>query len=165
MKSERLTLHKRKGKNFGVFLLMVMLLSTAAHAPARFDADAIQGIWWNQEKSGRIEVFKRNSRYFGKIIWLDEPFEADGKTLKTDQENPEEALKTRQIIGLEILQNLRFDGDEWDDGQVYDPESGNTYSCYCTFENPDDLNTLKLRGYVLGMPFLGRTSYWTKFFP
>lgn len=95
MKSERLTLHKRKGKNFGVFLLMVMLLSTAAHSPARFDADAIQGIWWNQEKSGRIEVFKRNSRYFGKIIWLDEPFEADGKTLKTDQENPEEALKTR----------------------------------------------------------------------
>jgi uncharacterized protein (DUF2147 family) len=38
------------------------------------------------------------------------------------------------------------------------PKNGKTYDCKITIK--DDKN-VDLRGYVMGMPFLGRTSNWT----
>ena len=69
-------------------------------------------------------------------------------------------MQSRRVVGLEILSNLVWDeGDnEWDDGEIYDPKSGSTYSCYGELE---DKNTLKLRGYV-GISIIGRTAVWTK---
>jgi uncharacterized protein (DUF2147 family) len=59
-----------------------------------------------------------------------------------------------------VLKNFVFDGkDEWEDGTIYDPKNGKTYSCYIRYaEYP---NLLKIRGYI-GVSLLGRTTYWTK---
>jgi uncharacterized protein (DUF2147 family) len=62
-------------------------------------------------------------------------------------------------MGMLLMTGFKFDGeDEWEDGDIYDPKSGNTYSCYIRFE---DENTLKVRGFI-GISWIGRTTYWTK---
>lgn len=58
-----------------------------------------------------------------------------------------------------MLTGFRFDGDdEWKDGDIYDPESGKTYSCYLSLK---DNNTLKVRGYI-GVSLFGRSETWTR---
>ena len=48
--------------------------------------------------------------------------------------------------------------DEWDDGEIYDPKSGNTYRGTI---NMVSKNRLNLRGYV-GISWFGRTSHWAR---
>jgi len=131
-----------------------MLLFIAPNAFSQ-QADDLLGVWFNQEKSAKIQIFKVGEKYDGKIIWLKEPMR-DGEP-KLDRENEDEDLRSRPIIGLEILKDFEFDDDEWEDGTIYDPKNGETYSCYITKEG-DKLN---VRGYV-GIALIGRTSIWTK---
>ncbi|MBI1185329.1 DUF2147 domain-containing protein [bacterium] len=144
-------------------MLAVAVLCSSFSSTANYGSDAILGIWWNQEKTSRIEVYKRNNKYYGKIVWLENEFEDGSSTQPNlDDKNPDESLRSRKLMGLEILKDLEWDDDEWDDGQIYDPKSGNTYSCYAEFEDDDNLNRLKFRGYM-GVSLLGRTSYWTRY--
>jgi uncharacterized protein (DUF2147 family) len=46
----------------------------------------------------------------------------------------------------------------WEDGTLYDPETGKTYSGTITLQ-PDGM--LRLRGYI-GTPLLGRNTIWTR---
>ena len=75
-----------------------------------------------------------------------------------DKNNPDAGKQTRPVLGLVILTGFRFDTDAWDDGDVYDPEKGKTYSCTMTLK---DKNTLKVRGYI-GISLIGRTEVWTR---
>jgi uncharacterized protein (DUF2147 family) len=121
--------------------------------------DEILGLWLNQDKDAHVEITKRGNKYYGKVVWLKFPNEDDG-TPKVDDENPDERLQSRPIKGLEIVKDLEWDTDdnEWDDGSIYDPKSGNTYSCYATIKEKDVLN---LRGYI-GFSLIGRTNVWTR---
>lgn len=61
--------------------------------------------------------------------------------------------------GLEILWGLRSRaGGTWQDGSVYDPATGSTYTCQLTLDGND---RLRLRGYV-GIPLIGRTATWIR---
>jgi len=136
-------------------LLVFLLFSFSLNINAQ-NADDILGVWWDEEKEGQIEIYKKNGKYYGKIVWLEEPYE-NGKPI-VDSENPNAELRDQPILGLVILSDLEFDGEEWDDGNVYDPNTGDTYSCYLALESK---NRLKLRGY-LGFSLVGRSSYWTR---
>ena len=57
-------------------------------------ADAILGVWKNGEGTGMVQVYKKGDKYFGKLVWLKVPNDADGKP-RTDINNPEASLKTR----------------------------------------------------------------------
>ena len=84
--------------------------------------------------------------------------EVTGKP-KVDDENPDPALQDRPIIGLVILKDFEFDGEEeWEDGTIYDPKNGKTYSCYMHI---DEEGVLKIRGFI-GFSWIGRSSYWTR---
>ena len=66
----------------------------------------------------------------------------------------DERHKLPMAMGLSI-----YDGPgEWKGGDIYDPESGKTYSSYMFLK---DKNTLKVRGYV-GISLFGRTEVWTR---
>ncbi|MEO6849303.1 MAG: DUF2147 domain-containing protein, partial [Mucilaginibacter sp.] len=67
-------------------------------------------------------------------------------------------LRTRPELGLELLKDFTFDGDDvYDDGTIYDPKNGKTYSCKMTLEG----NQLKIRGYI-GISLFGRSEIWTR---
>lgn len=142
-------------KTLAAFAIMLMM-GLSAHAQA--NADDITGIWWNAEKTSKIEVYKNGDKYYGKIIHLVEPNDANGKP-KLDKDNPDAKLRNRPLQGLVILEGLEFDGDgEYEDGEIYDPKSGNTYSANAELINK---NRLDLRGYM-GISLIGRTSTWTR---
>lgn len=138
-------------KKLSLFVVL-LLLSTLS-----FAQDITQGTWYNQEKSGKIQFFKQGDKYFGKIVWLKEPNEA-GKP-RTDKQNPDEKLRTRPLIGLINLKDFKQeDKDSWEDGEVYDPKNGKTYSCKMTLTSP---TTLDVRGFI-GLAIIGRTEHFTK---
>ena len=120
-------------------------------------ADDVTGVWLTHgDKPAKIQISRSGDRFEGKIVWLQTPTE-NGKP-KVDKNNPDESKRARPVLGLELLRGFRFDKDEWNDGQIYDPESGKTYSCTMTLK---DSNTLKVRGYI-GISLLGRTEVWTR---
>ncbi len=123
-------------------------------------SDDILGIWLNEDKDAHVEIYKEGDIYFGKIIWLDEPNEENGEP-KLDDENEDESLRSRPVMGLLLLRDFVFDEDEWEDGRVYDPKNGKDYKCYMEFPDEDDKDNLKVRGYI-GFSLLGRTTYWTR---
>jgi len=122
--------------------------------------DDILGVWLNEDKDAHVEVYKEGDIYFGKVIWLEEPNEENGEP-KLDDENEDESLRTRPVMGLLLLRDFEFDEDEWEDGKIYDPKNGKDYKCYMEFPDEDDKDNLKVRGYI-GFSLLGRTTYWTR---
>jgi len=119
-------------------------------------ADAVLGKWINPSGEGQVLIFKKDNKFFGKLVWLKIP-DRDGKP-KLDMNNPDAALKTRPELGLELLKDFTFDGDDvYEDGTIYDPKNGKTYSCKMTLEG----NSLKIRGYI-GISLFGRTEVWTR---
>ena len=118
----------------------------------------ILGDWYNEEKDAVINIFLQNDMYYGKIIWMLNPLDDNGKP-KTDPLNPDESLQSRSRMGMVIMYNFKFDNNnKWVDGNIYDPKTGNEYSGYITLTSK---NRLDLRGYV-GIPLFGRTSNWSR---
>ena len=133
-------------------LILCLLLGLGIIAKAQTKPDQITGTWLTEEKDGKVQIYKENGKYFGKLIWGDKP-----ETL--DEENPDEKLRKRKVIGIILLKDLVFDGtDTWENGKIYDPQNGKSYSCKLTMEG---MNQLNLRGFI-GNPLFGRTSTWTR---
>jgi uncharacterized protein (DUF2147 family) len=124
-----------------------------AHNP-----DAIVGFWKTGDGKGIVQIFKQGNQFFGKIIWLQEPNDANGKP-KVDDKNDDPKLKTKPLIGLINLRDFVFVKENlWKEGKVYDPKNGKDYSCKITMK---DNNTIEARGYI-GISLIGRTDVWKR---
>lgn len=133
------------------------LLFIVCYAFAQTNPNAIISIWETENKDARMEIFKNGNNYEGKLLWGDKIVEADGKTSKKDNENPNIKLRSRNLIGIVNLTGLKYNDGEYEDGQIYDPPSGKTYDCKAWLED----GKLHLRGFI-GMSLLGRTAVWNK---
>jgi uncharacterized protein (DUF2147 family) len=131
-----------------IILLVGLVLKSYAQAPAK---DAVLGEWLSENKDGKVLIFKQGDKFFGKISWGKDDTRKDGK-------NPDERLRNQTIVGSVILKNFEFTGQKWEDGTVYDPNNGKTYSCTMKLSAT---NQLELRGFV-GISLLGRTTVWTR---
>ncbi|QJD95175.1 DUF2147 domain-containing protein [Mucilaginibacter robiniae] len=142
-------------KKSGILLLLCSLFMLKATYAQR--ADDILGKWINPSGEGQILIYKKGNLYFGKLAWIKVPNDETGKP-KTDIKNPNASLRSRPILNLEILKSFKADNDNtYEDGTIYDPKSGKTYSCKMTLNG----NQLKIRGYI-GVSLLGRTEVFTR---
>ena len=115
------------------------------------------GIWTNEEKEARFEIYKCGDKLCGKIVWLKEP-NRDGRP-KTDSNNPNKKLQNQPLMGLVFIKGFEYDGDnKWENGTIYDPKSGKTYSCYLKMESKDQM---EVKGYI-GISLIGRSQNWTR---
>jgi uncharacterized protein (DUF2147 family) len=138
--------------------LLILAVTSYLYAASLTHPDAIAGYWFTENNKAKIQVYKSGEKYFGKIVWLKNPNEENGQP-KLDKNNPDKKLRSRPIVGLLLLRNFEHAGGNlWEDGDIYDPESGNDYSCNMKLINQ---NTLEVRGYV-GISLLGRTQTWTR---
>lgn len=139
-------------------LILLVLLGFYGIASMAQDSDKITGIWWNDEKTTKIEVKKVDGKYIGTIVYMIPEKYVNGKP-PVDDKNPDVKMHTRSLIGLQILSGFIYDAGakEWKNGRIYDPKSGKTYDCYAWLESND---LLKLKGFVAGMRWLGRSSEW-----
>jgi uncharacterized protein (DUF2147 family) len=139
-------------------LILILFLGIYTLAGIAQEADKIVGIWWNDEKTTKIKVEKVNGKYIGTIVYMVPEKYVNGKP-PVDDKNPDAKLQSRSLIGLQILNGFAFDASEkeWKDGRIYDPKSGKTYDCYAWLEGND---LLKLKGFVMGMRWMGKSSEW-----
>jgi uncharacterized protein (DUF2147 family) len=133
----------------------LILLSLAASS----QKDKIVGCWLTSEGESQIRIFRAtNGKYYGKIVWQKEEEDKE----KKDTKNPDEKLRDRKILGIQLINSFIYNqpDNRWENGTIYDPDNGKTYDCYMWFD--DDPDILFIKGYVLGMKFLGRQTKWTR---
>ena len=137
--------------------LLTVLIFAACLCFAGDNPDDIIGVWQAGKGKGHIQIFKENGKYYGKLIWLTNPKDANGKP-KVDKNNPKVALQDKPLVGLTMLKNFKYNDGEWSGGQVYNPSDGKEYKAYIKLK---DQNTLDLRGYV-GISLFGKTDTWIR---
>ena len=133
-----------------IFLLLAVSIGLFAQE------EKVKGFYYTDEKEAKVKIFKAtNGKYYGKFVWLEN---AD----KKDIHNPDPAKQDTPLQGMMLMKEFTYNAktQKWEDGQIYDPKSGKTYECYMWFD--DDENLLNIRGFVMGMKMLGRTSVWTR---
>jgi len=132
-------------------------LAIFSGAAIKSGADELLGVWWNHEKDAHIEIYKCGNQFCGKIVWLKEPNEEGAP--KKDKHNPDESLQSRPLMGLDILSGFDFKEEgSWENGTIYNPRDGKTYSCYLKMLEE---GRLKVRGFV-GISLIGKTQYWER---
>jgi uncharacterized protein (DUF2147 family) len=143
-------------KNVSIITTLLLFVFTASAGVFHAQTEPIEGIWFNEKKDAKIQVYKGNDgKYYGKIVWLKDPLK-NGKP-KTDDKNPKQQLRNQPIVGLIILKGLVKEDDGYADGTVYDPENGKTYDCKMSCKG----KTISLRGYI-GISLIGRSTVWEK---
>ncbi|ADB42160.1 DUF2147 domain-containing protein [Spirosoma linguale] len=143
-----------------IALFLLVCLSLSSFANASDDPDALVGRWLSSKKRNQVQIYKQGNKYFGKLVWMLEPNEPGTSKLKVDKANPDEKLRNRPLMQMVLLTNLTYKGNNvWSDGEIYNPEDGKTYNCEVTLKDP---NSIDLRGYVMGLSFLGKSKTWTR---
>jgi len=132
--------------------IAILFLSASTSMAQNVTAESITGEWLTAPKDAKILIYKEGNKYSGKINW--------GKTIgRKDDKNPDVFIRHRELLGAVILKNFVFNGkDKWEDGTIYDPDNGKTYSCIIKLQ---DDKTLEVRGYI-GFSVFGRTEIWTR---
>ena len=134
-----------------IFLSMIFMLAPLA---AAFAQDVL-GKWKLEDGSAIVEVYQEGEAYNGRIVWLQNPTEADGSPA-VDENNPDAKLRSRQLIGLNMLSGLKKNGGEYSGGSIYDPGNGKTYNCSMKVEG----DVLHVRGSLDKRGLIGRTMDW-----
>lgn len=134
-------------------LILLVIVMAGFTAKSQVTEAQILGEWMSPKKDSRVLIYKQGEKYYGKITW------GSGSSAK-DVKNPKAELRSRDLVGLIILNDFKFDGDDtWEDGSIYDPREGKTYSCKMTLK---DASRLSIRGYA-GISLFGRSEVWTKY--
>lgn len=135
-------------------LILVAATAAALSSMAQATEDPVIGTWWNVKKTAHITIAPCEKSVCGKISWMNEPNNDDGSP-KRDINNDEEELRDRTILGMQIIGGFeREEPGVWDDGDIYNPEDGNTYSSNMAITKEGNL---AVEGCVL---FLCQEQVW-----
>ncbi len=123
-------------------------------------SDQIVGRWMSEQKDLAVEVYKVKDHYAGKVVWFDCSKPGTPPMAQHfDTENPNPKLRSRPWLGMNVLNDLKFNGtDEWNSGTVYDPNSGRTYR---TVVRMASSKSIVVRGYW-GIELLGKNMRFNK---
>jgi uncharacterized protein (DUF2147 family) len=135
---------------------IVLLLFLALFGSSRGEDDSPIGLWENEDAYFRI--FETDGKIGAKIVSLKVPKTPEGKE-KTDINNPDPAKRNIPIAGLVFMRGFQRKSDRrWENGTIYDPKTGNTYSCFMELQSAD---RIMVRGFI-GISLIGRTAYWSR---
>ncbi|TVP46925.1 MAG: DUF2147 domain-containing protein [Mongoliibacter sp.] len=139
-------------------ILSLAFLSVCAFAFAQ-EADDLVGVWEPGHGKAKVKIDNIDGKYYGRIVWLKEPNDPETGEPKLDRNNPDESMRNVPLRGYRMLKDFEYKGKGvWEEGTIYDPETGNTYSSVITMK---DENTLDIRGYV-GVKTFGRSDTWRR---
>jgi uncharacterized protein (DUF2147 family) len=131
------------GKSWFAALAIASLSSPALAADPNGD-------WLVAEKTAVVRIAPCGDALCGSIAWTKDP-------PGTDKNNPDPAKRSRSVIGMTILQNMKpARGNRWE-GEIYNAQDGNTYSGSIALSRE---NVLRIEGCVLG--FLCGGQDWTR---
>lgn len=139
-------------------IFISVLLST--FALSSFAAQTAAGKWKTfddktGQPKGEVTIYEENGLFYGKI----------GKSLDPKDQGKKYCTKctgefaNKPVEGMRFMWDFKRSGDEYRDGKILDPNTGEIYSASMDLE--DDGNTLELRGFV-GIPLFGRSQTWER---
>ena len=139
-----------------LFLTLALLLcgSIAAHAE---DEAVPAGMWLTEKGDARIQVSQCGGALCGKVVWLREAIDPATGRPQTDSKNPNPALASRPMIGVQLFIGMHPAGPGRWAGRIYNADDGAVYDSKIAWMGP---NTLRVEG-CLGAICGGEN--WTKF--
>jgi uncharacterized protein (DUF2147 family) len=137
--------------------LMLTLGTVAAEAADQTAA----GVWEQvNEKTGQaqstITIAKSGPAYVGTVTSI---YPQPGRPADPVCSKCEGSLKNRPVKGLQIINDMQQQGNDYTGGTILDPESGSVYNA--TMQLSPDGKHLTVRGYV-GIPTFGRSQTWNR---
>lgn len=135
------------------------LLMSGLAGFARAETPTPVGVWRTFDdktglERGLVRIREQQGELVGFIVGTKDPAEA-ARTCDLC----EGVLKGQPIMGLNVINGLRQDGDEWDGGRILEPETGSVYRC--SMRLTDGGRKLVIRGY-LGISLFGRSQTWVR---
>ncbi len=149
-------------KKFIVAIICAVAFAMPSFAQGLNDkADNIIGEYQTDRGGSKSKVrISKNAdgSYDAQVFWVENPYEADGKTKRKDVKNPDKALRNVPVDQIVLVKGLKYDPESksWGGAKIYDPTKGLKVNATAEFETADKL---KLRGTILGM---GVTLYWVR---
>lgn len=150
-------------RNFFAVLFLVFAAPYVAQASSeamKSQRDVSQnflGLWLVKKKDVVVEIVRCKGEaglLCGYIAWLDPK-----AALQTDSLNPNKALRTRSLCGIQVMWDMRPETpyNAVYSGRIYKANSGTYYNAQISRKS----DNLMLRGYI-AHPILGKTSILTK---
>jgi uncharacterized protein (DUF2147 family) len=101
-----------------------------------------------------VEIYARGGLLYGKVTAILDGQYADARCndCSGDRQN-------QPVMGLEIIRDMRPDGDHWVGGTILNPQNGDVY--HCRMHLGPDGQTLVVRGFI-GFSLLGRSQTWQR---
>jgi len=103
-----------------------------------------------------VEISETDGVLSGRIVRL---FQSPGEDPEPPCVDCQGERHGQPVLGMTITWNLRHHGDNWDGGEILDPESGSIYRV--TLHPEADGERLEVRGYI-GFSLFGRTQIWQR---
>ena len=143
--------------NWFAFLAWLFLAAASVHAA---DVSPI-GLWKtiddrSGEAKGLIRIREINGKFEGKI---DKIFPKPGDDPAPKCEKCEGSLRNQPVLGLTFLWGFTKQGDEYQGGEILDPESGKIYQA--KMKLIDGGKKLEVRGFI-GFSLFGRSQTWIR---
>ena len=131
------------------FAASLAVVAGAGMALAAPDADPAEGVWLTADGGGKVRIapcVDPADQLCGTIVWLRRRFDERGRPVR-DVHNPRPELRSREIIGLELLRGLkRRSTGHWIGGRVYNSDNGKTYRARIQLTKP---GALRIEGCIL----------------
>jgi uncharacterized protein (DUF2147 family) len=141
--------------------LFIAALAMSAAAGVMAQQASPVGLWKNiDDESGKpkalIRITESNGELKGKIEKL---FKNPNEDQNPKCDKCEGALKDQPVLGMTILSGMKRDGDDYNGGNILDPNNGKVYRSKLSLA--DGGKKLNVRGYI-GIPMLGRSQIWLR---
>ena len=111
-------------RKLGIAGLFSMVLSGLALAD-----EGAKGVWKLNSGKVTVRIAPCGPNFCGAIVGLAKPLDKRGRP-KVDKKNPNASLRTRPLMGLTILANMKSAGENTWRGTIYNADDGKTYSSY-----------------------------------
>lgn len=110
------------------------------------------------KKKSIVEFYKKDEILYGKITYM---YPQSGQDPKAKCTKCTGDRKNQPVLGMQIVRGMKWNGSEWDEGTILDPENGKIYSAKIWLD-PENKDRLNMRGY-LGPVY--RTQRWIRVEP
>ena len=125
-------------REMGQVLVFAAALMAALPALAEPMSDIV-GRWRDSDGESEIAINRCGAALCGKIVWL--------KQERFDIYNPDETLRKRSLLGMQVISGFRPAAKGGLQGEGYNPADGKTYRTTLELASP---RSLVMRGCVLG---------------
>lgn len=136
-----------------IFLLPVLATGAEAPTPA--------GLWKTIDDNtgqprGLVRIREVNGRYEGRV---EKGFPRPDEKEPPRCDKCDGARRNQPVLGMTILWGLTKQGDEYQGGEILDPESGKIYRA--RMKLIEGGKKLDVRGFI-GISLLGRSQIWLR---